>query len=185
MGNLSNTMEGLVCEIQSLTQARRACLKDIRSHTQGDLQHLRRRRREVSGVVRESVQREVAKIRDSANSLLEGIASDVSAAKRLWSSRSEVRDSSKAGTEAVEQPFEAKPAARPAAELETEPFAQEDRILRVLKAHPEGIRLVDIGNELGVDWRGLIALTKALLDEGQAEKIGQLYYPVEHGALSE
>jgi hypothetical protein len=30
-----------------------------------------------------------------------------------------------------------------------------------------------------VDWRGLIAVTKSLLEEGTVEKIDSLYYPVE------
>jgi len=48
----------------------------------------------------------------------------------------------------------------------------------VLRAHSEGIRLVDIGNELGVDWRSLITFTKRLLDEGRIEKIDHHYYAV-------
>ena len=59
-------------------------------------------------------------------------------------------------------------AARPTAE----------KVLEVVAKYPEGgIRLVDIGNELGVDWRTLIGSTKSLVDEGQVEKIENVYYP--------
>jgi len=53
----------------------------------------------------------------------------------------------------------------------------EDQILEAVARHPEGIRLVDIGNELGVDWRTLIGAVKPLVDEGRVEKIDSLYYP--------
>jgi len=66
----------------------------------------------------------------------------------------------------------------PPAEPEEKRAAEGEQILRVLRAHPEGIRLVDIGNELGVDWRSLITSTKRLLDEGRIEKIDHLYYAV-------
>jgi len=38
---------------------------------------------------------------------------------------------------------------------------------------------VEIGNELGVDWRGLIAVVRALVDEGAVEKIDNEYYPAQ------
>ena len=53
----------------------------------------------------------------------------------------------------------------------------EDKILEVIARHSEGIRLIDIGNELGVDWRILIGPSKSLVDAGQVEKIENMYYP--------
>ena len=51
------------------------------------------------------------------------------------------------------------------------------KVLKVITGHAEGIRLIDIGNELGVDWRTLIGPTKSLVDGGQVEKIENMYYP--------
>lgn len=59
---------------------------------------------------------------------------------------------------------------------EAEPSA-EDLVLEVVAKHPEGIRLVDIGEELNLDWRGLIGPVKALWDEDRLEKVDNLYYP--------
>ena len=53
----------------------------------------------------------------------------------------------------------------------------EDQMLEVIAKHPEGIKLVDIGNEMGVDWRGLNGAIKPLVDESKTEKIDNLYYP--------
>ena len=51
----------------------------------------------------------------------------------------------------------------------------EEQVLKVIARYPEGIKLVDIGNELGVDWRSLIGVVKQL--EDRIEKIDNLYYP--------
>jgi len=53
----------------------------------------------------------------------------------------------------------------------------EARVLETITKHSEGIKLVDIGNELGVDWRGLIGGIKSLVDEDKVEKTDNLYYP--------
>ena len=58
-------------------------------------------------------------------------------------------------------------------------YVEAERVLRVIQDHPEGIRLVEIGNELGVDWRGLIGVVRALVDEGRVEKIDNVYYPAQ------
>jgi len=54
-------------------------------------------------------------------------------------------------------------------------------IEEIISRHPDGIRLVDMGNELGVNWRGLIGPTKSLVDQDRVEKIDNVYYPKEKG----
>jgi hypothetical protein len=169
MSNLSSAMGELVEEVRFSAQARRAGLKQLRSCAHGDLDRFRRERHQMFRQARQGARKQLAEIRETANGLrqavrstLNEIASDVSAAKRLWSVGPELT------TTVLERPFEAPPA--------EERLTEQERILQVLKAHPDGIRLVDIGNQLGVDWRGLIAPTKSLLDEGKVEKIDYLYY---------
>jgi hypothetical protein len=53
-------------------------------------------------------------------------------------------------------------------------------LLDVVETHPEGISLVDIGNELGVDWRDLLGLSDRLLSDGEVEKIQELFYPARY-----
>jgi hypothetical protein len=212
MGNLSIAMEGLVGAIRSSTRARRAELIDLQTYTHDNLRRFREQRCEGSQTVRKGVRRQLAEIRQTARGLrqavrseLSGIASDLGAARRLWILDTEPRDSSAAARKVLEPPLQTKPArwaaetlptrgfafesgssplpaAKPEAEL-TGRLSEREQILRVLGGHPDGIRLVDIGNELGVDWRSLITLTKILADEGKLEKIEHLYYPVgESGA---
>lgn len=54
----------------------------------------------------------------------------------------------------------------------------QKRCLRSIRAVGEaGITLPELGEELGVEWRRLIAPVKALLDRGEIEKVESRYYP--------
>jgi len=80
----------------------------------------------------------------------------------------------------VEQPYllsQGKPKKKEAVEAVPENI-EADRIIRVIQKHPEGIRLVDLGNALGVNWRSLISAVRHLLDEGKIGKLDNIYYPV-------
>lgn len=64
---------------------------------------------------------------------------------------------------------------------ETEPAGlgeQIDELLQVISAHPEGITLVQIGEELGSDWRQLIASVNRLLAGGWVKKRDKSYFPL-------
>jgi hypothetical protein len=54
----------------------------------------------------------------------------------------------------------------------------EDKILAVVKAHPHGISLPDIGKEMKIEWRKLIRSAKELLDKGKIKKVDVNYFPV-------
>ena len=58
------------------------------------------------------------------------------------------------------------------------PVYREESLLRTLRAHPEGIRLVEMGNEVGVDWRHLVQPVHTLADAGRIEQFDELFYPV-------
>lgn len=50
-------------------------------------------------------------------------------------------------------------------------------VLKVIDSHPEGIRALDIGNELGIDWRAIVPAARALVEVGLAEQVDQDFYP--------
>ena len=54
---------------------------------------------------------------------------------------------------------------------------QEKRLLHAIQRHPEGVSIVDIGNELGVDFRRLLSSTDTLLASGQIDQVQELFYP--------
>jgi hypothetical protein len=55
--------------------------------------------------------------------------------------------------------------------------ALERQVLRVIQNHPYGIRPVDVGNELGLDWRALLGVIRHLVEDGAVERIDQQWYP--------
>jgi hypothetical protein len=58
----------------------------------------------------------------------------------------------------------------------------QSEVLRLIQQRPEGIHPVDIGNQLGVDWRSTLGPAQALVDEGIVEQIGSELYPAGEGS---
>ena len=56
--------------------------------------------------------------------------------------------------------------------------SETSQVLRVIQKHPEGIKLVQLGNALGVNWRRLIHAVSSLLEEGKIGKMDNIYYPI-------
>jgi len=57
----------------------------------------------------------------------------------------------------------------PAADLDA-------RVLTVIGRHPDGVRALDVGNELGVDWRRILEATRNLVAAGAVEQVDQHFY---------
>jgi hypothetical protein len=55
-------------------------------------------------------------------------------------------------------------------------------VLSVIDSHPEGIRALDIGNELGIDWHAIVPAVRNLVDAGLAERVDQEFYPAGKGS---
>jgi predicted transcriptional regulator len=49
-------------------------------------------------------------------------------------------------------------------------------ILGILRENSHGLTLVEIGNEMGVNWRSLVETMNVLMDEGGIERLGDVYY---------
>jgi len=200
MEGLSSSMQRLVESVRSSAIARHAALDEMRRTTRAVLQEYHRGRRQTALAARQNTRNQVGEIRRAAvelrrstRSALGAIASDTMAATGLWSGQLKVgvfhappapvaAEQPPAGEESrpqAELPKDPQPAA--AASRKAAPTAErteKERVLQIIRAHRDGIRLVDVGNEMGVNWRGLIGVTKSLLEEGNIEKIDSLYYSV-------
>lgn len=75
--------------------------------------------------------------------------------------------------------------ARAEESIQPEEAVQVERLLAVIQRHPEGVSIVDIGNELGVDWRSLIATLQPLEEERKIERINTMYYAREKAGEGE
>lgn len=69
---------------------------------------------------------------------------------------------------------EAKPA-----ELPPEAAGLFEGVIGVIKEHPDGVTLNQIGEELEMDWRSLTSYIKQLVYEGRIRKEGREYFPAE------
>jgi hypothetical protein len=58
----------------------------------------------------------------------------------------------------------------------------EAEVLRVITHHPEGVRALDIGNELGVDWRCVPAVAGRLVERAIVEQVAHDFYPVQEAS---
>jgi len=54
----------------------------------------------------------------------------------------------------------------------------EEKVLRAVQSHPEGIKLIEVGNEVGVDWRRLVRPAHTLTDAGRIDQVEELFYPI-------
>lgn len=70
-------------------------------------------------------------------------------------------------------------AAPPAGTLDR-PVAEwlETEVWHAIARHPDGVGALDIGNEIGVDWRLVPAVAGRLVERDLVEQIAQQFYPV-------
>jgi len=59
-----------------------------------------------------------------------------------------------------------------------EELSDKEQVLMLSKKHPEGMKLTEIGAELGKDWRWYIPTVKELIEENKIRKEENLYYPM-------
>jgi len=66
--------------------------------------------------------------------------------------------------------------AAPRRECRTKILSEDQRVLAIVREHAGGIRLVDIGNQMGVNWRSLVVVVGRLLKEGKIGRIDGVYF---------
>ena len=57
----------------------------------------------------------------------------------------------------------------------------QNQMLSLINSHADGLKLVDLGEELGVPWRSLVLLARNLVESGQVTKVDVFYYPADSG----
>jgi hypothetical protein len=126
-------------------------LERLRTDTRLSLAHHRRRRRRLAMMVRHALREQRAAAIASMRAAIRPITRRASVWE-LWPSTSSDRR------------------ATSGSELQAE-------VLNVIDGHPEGIRALDIGNELGIDWREIVQAAWTLVDAGLAEQVDHDFYP--------
>lgn len=162
----------LTSDKKALTKTTEHFIKDVRS----DFDDMSDSLKEKLASDKETLIKTTHQVRKEAQHFINEIASDHHEAQKLWRTGfGNFGNLEKAVKEFAPQPA-ANAKKRNGAKREALP-ALGKRILKVIEQHPDGIKLIDIGNELGVDWRGLIADTKSLIEKNKVEKTDNFYYP--------
>jgi hypothetical protein len=150
-------------------------------------QDMARAMRERLSSASQARQELVQELRDAAQATLGELVADRHQAHQNWTAGLKKKSASETVTveavaaqvamaaEAVVAETAAPVEAQPEGET-VRPLPLEERVLEVIARHAEGIRLVDIGNDLGVDWRSLLGISRTIVDEDKVERIDNLYY---------
>ncbi|MBE0478210.1 hypothetical protein IBX65_03690 [Candidatus Aerophobetes bacterium] len=141
--------------------------RDDAKKLQNQLSSGEKKRKEDMKKVLDEIALDTRKRKEDVKKVLDEIASELSQAHRVWL---EVCRKVAPEVPVVEEEVE-----------EAAPAIYEEKILNIVSRHPDGIKLVDIGDELGVEWRALIGIIKSLVDKGTIEKIDNMYYPKKEG----
>ena len=146
----------------SLAQGERQRLDDALRFGSTLAAETRQRAEEVgqmlAGFARENSQRA-----DAVRELLQGVRQDMQSAGAAWRE--------------LAAPFthsSPPPTAKPVRGRND----KEKKILNVVMGHPRGLKLTEIGNMLGADWRSLNAPTRNLVATGKLRKVNNLYFCV-------
>jgi predicted transcriptional regulator of viral defense system len=54
-------------------------------------------------------------------------------------------------------------------------MSDEEKVLGILREYPQGIKLVNVGNQMGVNWRTLVGIIQTLLKKGEVYRINGVY----------
>lgn len=162
----NTALEGFTSDREAMAEELRSSLADVvnrlKDETNATLKRFTNHRQEMADELRETFQGYREERRAFREELTKGgKAFRTAVTKRIPKEVAEVKEEAK---EEVE-------------EGEGTPYFEQ--VLEVIQSHLEGIRLADIGDQIGVAWQGLIPTVNRLLDEGKVRKEDQDYFPVE------
>lgn len=160
-------------------------VKEIETYVKKRLKEFDESHTEMSDALKMSLAKYAGDIASSVKKLLGEYAADMKKAANAWQGMSRNLARARKGGTAVSK-AEAKVKVRPvkeAAEEEEEEVAppemgMEERVLEFIERHPEGVRVSDMEDPLGVARTRLGVIAKRLLEEGKVRKEENLYFPI-------
>jgi len=165
------TMQEFMGEIGKSIKDIKIRVSEIRSGASSLMEKFRLEHRDAAEALREKLSSDEKARVKAVREMLDEVASDLRQARKIWSEIGKKKIIPEVVAKKVVEEIEGKP------EVEAAPLPSgREKILEVISRHPEGIKLVDIGNELGVDWRTLIGSVKSLVNEDKIEKIDTMYH---------
>jgi len=171
------TTHQLMDEIHRVNEQRRVAVSELRSEAHSLIERFDLEHQDMAEALRERLSSASNVLQGAVREMVGALAADRYQAHQSWTERLKKKLTPEAvAAEAVVAETAAEVEAQPEVQA-AQPLPLEERVLAVIARHPQGIRLVDIGNDLGVDWRSLLGISRAIVDEDKVERIDNLYYP--------
>jgi len=157
-------------------------IKDIESYVANKLKEFSDAHSDMSEALKKDLAKYAGDIASSVKKLLGEYAADMKKAANAWQGMSRTLVRARKGGTAVSK-AEAKVKVRPVKEAVEEEVAppemgMEERVLEFIERHPEGVRVSDMEDPLGVARTRLGVIAKRLLEEGKVRKEENLYFPL-------
>jgi hypothetical protein len=170
--------ENVVDTLRSSAAARRHDVLQARSEVRAALARHRSFRRDAAGTTKRALRRNRASVIGSLKSAMAPVMFKAPAAESP--ARTVDRSLWTALQHAVERSgvWELWPNRRDLRRHDEADDLLQRQVLHVIERHPEGIRALEVGNELGVDWRGVLGIARTLIEAGKVEQVEHEFYPV-------
>jgi len=128
----------------------------------------------------QEIKSEVSKMLDDFDSTQDKVRAELQKASLSWQKTASILQEKRSGAKPIPKVLEKKTVeeALPKKAKISEELSDKKQVLRLTKGHPEGMKLTEIGAELGKDWRWYIPIVKELMEESKIRKEENLYYPV-------
>ena len=155
--------------------------EEIETHVKKRLKEFDKAHAEMSSNLKRSLTEYVGDMVKDVRKLLNEHSSDMRKARGVWHSMS--RTLARAREDRVAAPEIARgPAAEAAEETKAKELPSEmkleKKILNFVKSHPEGVKVGEMEEHLGVARSRLGVIAKGLLEEGRVRKEENLYFPL-------
>lgn len=152
-------------------------VKDIETYVKNKLKEFSEAHANMSEKLKKDLDKYVAGIVSETKKLLGEYSSDMNKARETWKSMAATL-AKKRGIKPKAK-VEAKVEVRPVKEaVEEVEVGLEEKVLEFINRHPEGVKVGDMENHLGVVRTRLGVIAKKLLDEGRVRKEENLYFPL-------
>ena len=164
-------------------------IKDIETYVENKLKEFSDAHADMSAELKKDLAKYVSGIVSDTKKLLSEYSSDMMKTSNIWNGMSKTMAKARKGG-AVAPKVEAKVKVMPvkeaikeaAKEVEKEEASPEmdieEKVLGFIKSHPEGVKVGDMEEPLGVARTKLGVIAKMLLGEGKVRKEENLYFPL-------
>jgi phage-related protein len=130
----------------------------------------------------QGIKSEVSRMLNDFRSTQDKLRADLEKASLSWQQTASTLQEKRSGVKPIpkvrEKKIVKKELPKPEQNKIKENLSDKQQTLALIKKHPEGIKLSEIGAELGKDWRWYIVTVKELMEENKIRKEENLYYPI-------